>query len=158
MERRTRDPHRERWIQLIGFSILGGIFLGMFLSSLNKPLIFVREADAATTTPEKVVQIEVVYTWNKERIKQEIRNTFPEDPETALKIAKCESGYVVDQVGHTSPDYGLFQINAPSWDKKAKAMGYGEYKTNPVHNLAMARYLYDHSGWTPWVCYTNHMI
>lgn len=150
----------ERWIQIVGLSILGGIVLGIWIDINSQPIVFINEAQAstATNTIEKRVLLEVVFTWDKERIKQEIRNTFPEDPETAIKIANCESGLVINQIGRTSPDYGLMQINSPAWDRTAKKLGYGDYKTNPRHNLAMARYLYDRAGWQPWVCYTHHMI
>ena len=88
-----------------------------------------------------------------------VRATFPEDIFTALSVADCESQFNITAVGPTQ-DYGLYQIHAPSWDKTAKSLGYGDYKTNPEHNVAMARYIYDLAGqnWTDWVCYTHKLI
>lgn len=76
----------------------------------------------------------------------------------AVRIAKCESGLKVDIQGPTS-DYGVMQIHEPSWDWKAKQLGYDNYKTDVQDNLAMARYIYDNAGqtWTDWVCYTKNM-
>ena len=110
------------------------------------------------------VRVEVIYNWDKARIEQEIRKVFHEDPDTAVKIAKCESGLVIDIQSNHILDYGreqsfgLMQIHAPAWHHKAVALGYEDYKTDPIDNLAMARYIYDRSGWQPWTCYTKRMI
>lgn len=146
----------ERWKQIVGYSIIIGILGGIFLD-VSRPIA--KSVEAKTIEVKKEYPVEVTYEWNDERVKEEITKVFPEDPVTAIKIARCESGFMIDAKGPTS-DFGLMQINAPSWDKKAKQLGYGDYRTNPVHNLAMARYLYERAGkhYTDWVCYTKKMI
>ena len=86
-----------------------------------------------------------------------IRRYFPE-PEKTLEIAKifhCESGLqhwnkhgelVVSKTG----DVGISQINLKTWQKKANELGQDLSKIDG--NLAMARYIYDLHGSSPWVC------
>jgi hypothetical protein len=112
----------------------------------------------------EVVILEVVYT--REDIIRKIEETFPESPNTAVLVAKCESGLIPDiQSNHTlsygrEESFGLFQIHARAWDKHAQRLGYVDYKTEVDDNLKMARYIYEQAGkrWTPWSCYTKGMI
>lgn len=128
----------------------------------GKTTDFVREAEAstATTTPEVVVQIEVEYS--KEGIERLIRETFIEEPNTAVAIAKCESGLDADIQSHFTLSYGreqsfgVFQIHAKDWDNKAKKLGYGDYRTDVEDNVNMARFLYNSRGnFKDWSCYKN---
>jgi Transglycosylase-like domain len=120
--------------------------IGLFLIENKEPVVFIREVEA-TTTPSKAVLVEVIYT--KEDIIRNIKEAFPNEPRM-VTVAKCESGYIIKQVGRTSPDYGLFQINAPSWDKKAKELGYPDYKTDLQQNIKMAKYILEHQGISAW--------
>ncbi len=105
------------------------------------------QVEAKEIEPErKVVQIEVVYT--QERIIEKIRETFPEDPDRAVAIAKCESGFNPKAVSPTN-DHGLMQIN-----KTVHTVEGDIYDVET--NLKFARKLYDERGWQPWVC--NKMI
>lgn len=114
--------------------------------------------------PPKVVVVEVVYT--RDDIVQKIKEAFPETPETALAVAKCESGLVPDIQSHHTLSYGrelswgLFQIHEPAWHKTAMRLGYEDYRTDVEDNIAMARYIYEQSGksWRAWSCYTKKMI
>lgn len=142
-------------------SIAVGILTGLFCDVAFRP--YVQEVKAETKVEEPRVEgkdfiIKVVINWTPERIEQEIRTTFPEAPNTAVAIAKCESGLKPDQVGNITPDYGLMQIHGPSWDAKAKELGYSNYKTDVQDNLKMARHIYDGRGnFNDWVCYTKGM-
>lgn len=127
----------------------------------------VEEVHAETVVEEpKEVLIEVVYNWDREKIIEEIKKAFPEDPETAVRIVRCESNFIVDiqsqhQLGYgQEQSFGLFQIHAKAWDKKAKELGFEDYKTSPRDNIDMARWIYVQSGkkWTPWSCWTKKMI
>lgn len=168
----TTVRRTSRWEQIVCLSILGGMFLGIVID-----YIFTREnnyvyAKEETIEEPQEVKIRVHIDWTDKRIEKEIRETFPEDPETAIKIARCENawnpkrGYDVDiQSGHIlhygqEKSFGIFQIHAPDWHKTAINLGYTEYKTNPEHNIAMARYIYDNAGkrWRDWTCYTRKMI
>jgi len=104
--------------------------------------------------------------WTKKRIEEEIRLFFPETPELAVKIAKCESGLKPDiqsrqrQTYGQEQSFGLFQIHAPDWHDRALELGYTEYKTAVQDNIKMARYIYEQAGkrWGDWSCYTKGML
>jgi hypothetical protein len=145
--------------------------VGSIVYDTNTRPHIVNLAEASSTAEvvqpvEIEVQLEVVYNWDKEKIIEEIKKAFPEDPQTAVKIAKCESGLIVDiQSKHIlsygqEKSWGIFQLHEPVWDRKAKQLGYGDYKTSPRDNIDMARYIYEQSGkkWTAWSCYTKKMI
>lgn len=166
---RYTRTYREatRFDTFLFVSILGGILFGIVFDVVNKPHVFeVHTVEAAEEVVPQEVMIEVQYNWTPERIEQEIREVFPEDSETAIKIAKCESGlrakvqsqHVVN--GQQEQSFGVMQIHSPSWHKIAMRLGFDEYKTNPKDNIAMARHIYDNAGkkWTDWSCYTKKMI
>ena len=119
----------------------------------------------ATSTPQEVELI-VVINWTKERIEKEIRNTFPERPEIALAIAKCESGLVADiQSGHTlsygrERSFGIFQAHEPDWGHVATRLGLHDWRTDPAENIKLARHIYESAGnsFSPWSCYSKKMI
>lgn len=139
-----------------------GIVLGIVIDAYFTPVVEVAQAEEVIT-PE-VVMIEVETT--EEYIIKRIKQTFPEDSETAIKIARCESGLRVEiQSQHQlsygqERSFGLFQIHAPDHEATAQRLGYEDYKTDLEDNLAMARYIYEQSGkkWTAWSCYTKKMI
>ncbi len=155
---------------VICWCIVGGVMGGAIVHGLTNDYDgseIVHTAEAATTTEAvepQVVRIKISYS--KEGIEQLIRDTFPEDPETAVKIAKCESGLKADiQSRHIlhygqEQSFGVFQIHKPDWHQTALRLGYEDYKTDPADNIAMARYIYDAAGkkWTDWSCYNKRMI
>ena len=61
--------------------ILGHIFISTYAP---KPLVYHAEAEAQLG---RVVMIEEVIEWTPERIKKEIRDTFPEAPELMVRVA-----------------------------------------------------------------------
>lgn len=132
-----------------------GIVTGIFLDILSKPSVTIVEASTTIEEPREV-RIEVIYNWTPERIEQEIREVFPEQPELAVAVFHCESSLIPTAKGPTS-DYGIAQIHKPSWHDKAIRLGYENYQTDVKDNLAMARYIYDNAGGTfrDWVCYTK---
>lgn len=81
-----------------------------------------------------------------------IRETFPEDPDRALAIANCESGFNPNAKGPTQ-DSGIFQIHEPSHGVRMEALGLDPFDVED--NVAYARNLYDEQGWKPWVCHTR---
>lgn len=100
--------------------------------------------------------------WTEERIEEAIRATFPETPNTAVAIAKCESGLNPTQQSYHQLSYGreqsfgIFQIHAPDHNATALRLGLPNYRTDVEENLKMARYIYDDRGnWTAWTCYTK---
>lgn len=88
-----------------------------------------------------------------------IRDTFPEDPHTALAIARCESGLNIEAYNpnntNGTTDGGLWQINDVH-NPTLERLGYDKY--NPEDATKFARHLYEQNGWRDWVCYTHGMI
>jgi len=119
-----------------------------------------------TEEPEKEEVIEVVkeprevlirVDYTTEGIKELIRETFPEDAETALAIADCESSFRMIQSHHMQPygrerSFGIFQIHEPAWHHKALELGLPFYQEDIEQNIKMARYIYEQHGWSPWSC------
>lgn len=149
-----------------GIGIILGICIDAYVTHNSQPIVYVAEA-ATIESVEQEVKIKIAIDWTKERIIQEIEKTFPEDPATAIKIAKCESeldadiqSYHINSQGNREPSFGIFQIHSPDWHNTAIRLGYENYKTDPGDNIAMARYIYEQAGkrWTDWSCYTKKMI
>lgn len=96
-----------------------------------------------------MVQIEVV--WSEERIIEKIRETFPEQPDLMVKIAKCEGvkdGKLDPTVISPTNDHGIFQINQYAHGKRLK-----ELQIDPLTvegNLKYARMLYESNGTNDW--------
>lgn len=109
---------------------------------------------ASTTARLKEVQKELDGYWTLENVKALIRKTFPEDPHTAIEIAKCESGLKPTAYNPTnrdgSTDGGIFQINS-THDKRLKELGLNKF--DPEDAAKFARILYEESHWNPWVCF-----
>ena len=91
---------------------------------------------------------------DREWLARLVASYFPEEPHIAVAVARCESGLNADIQGPTN-DYGLMQIHAPSWQAVAERLGLTEYRTNPVQNVQLARYIYDNAGgsFRDWVCW-----
>lgn len=147
--------------------VLGLIGGALHAAETERQSNLVREAHAAEMAVEQVseprtIQIRVVTDWTEERIVEEIREMFPETPNTAVAIARCESGLKMIQSNHVlsygrEESFGIMQIHARDWDTVAKRLGYDNYQTDIRDNLKMARYLYDQRGqsWGDWTCYTK---
>jgi hypothetical protein len=80
----------------------------------------------------------------------------PEDVTEALKIAKCESTLIPDNVNESSGAAGLFQQLPKYWPERAAAAGWGANANilDPYANTAVAAWLkYNAGGWSHWTCY-----
>ena len=89
-----------------------------------------------------------------------IKGAFPEDPHTAVAIARCESGLKANaynpENNNGSTDGGLWQINSVH---NGTLENMGLTKWDPEDATEFARHLYDQrGGWEDWVCYTKKMI
>ena len=88
-----------------------------------------------------------------------IRQTFPEDPHTALAVAQCESGFKINAYNdkNVTPTYdsGVFQINSIHQNRLDQL---GLDKWDVEDNVKFARLLYEESGWVPWVCYSHGLL
>lgn len=85
------------------------------------------------------------------KIVDKIRAAFPEDPDTAVAVAMCESSLDPSRIGDKhlpKPSYGLFQVSRIYHNYSE------EYLLNEDNNLEVARKIYDRAGgWRPWTCY-----
>lgn len=108
-------------------------------------LLYALTAHAETIVYEAPVE-EII---KEKTIEEKIREIFPEDPDTALAIAKCESNLNPLAISHTN-DGGIFQIN---WIHDTRLAKLGLDKFNVDDNLKFARILYDERKWLPWTCF-----
>jgi len=128
---------------LVMLGVIGGnIIANSEEYNQENPLVYVAQAEEET--PREII-IEIIP--EEKSIEQKIRDTFPEDPDRAVKIAKCESGLNPKAVSPTN-DHGLMQIN-----KTVHKVEGDIYDVDT--NLQFARKLYDERGWKPWVCNTK---
>lgn len=81
-----------------------------------------------------------------------IRQTFPETPDKAVRVARCESG--LDPHATNGQHVGVMQIATTVHAKRIAAMGYMPADLYGVTaNLHVARAIYDDAGgWGPWTC------
>ena len=105
----------------------------------RKPVEYQVEAKTETVLIEEKIE------WTPARVEKEIREVFPENPETMIAVAKCESGLVPDAEGPTQ-DSGIFQIHRPSHARNLEGIDLKD----PAENIRFARKLYDESGLQPW--------
>jgi len=154
-DRFGRYQRQERWRQIIGYSILGGISLGIGLgiAGVGKPYTYIKEAEAATSTAEVKVMLVLDYS-NPKDIEKLIRETFPESPNTAVAIAKAESemnSKAFNPESHIgcNGSIGVFQIACVHNRKDPQALH--DVETN----IRKAREIYLREGWKPWGAFTD---
>ena len=100
------------------------------------------------------------YWRDPANVKKLIRETFPEDPATAIAIAHCESGLKPNAYNpknnNGSTDGGLWQINSVH-DARLQRLGLDKY--DPEDATKFARMLYEENGgWMDWVCFTHNKL
>lgn len=83
-----------------------------------------------------------------------IIETFKEDAQTALAVARCESNLNPKAYNGNntdgSVDKGLYQINSVHY-KRMEQLGLDVWKA--TDNVKFAKILHDEQGFAPWVCY-----
>jgi len=121
---------------------------------------FVTSIEAESAKPKAERKDEVKDGNEVGGLEAMIAEKFPEDPKTAIAIAKAESGLKTDNVGDGHIMYlhegkpmgmscGTFQIRVLPGRPDCESLK--DIKTN----LDFARKLYEKSGWKPWSAYTN---
>jgi hypothetical protein len=142
--RKNYNLNREVWAFIIPLTIFCTI--AGHATWQHYELKNITEYTAQTAHAEeapKMVLIGVHIEWTEERIKREIREVFPEQPELMIRVAECESQLDRYAEGPTS-DFGVFQLHEPSHDLS------GVDVFDPKENIAFARKLYDANGLQPW--------
>lgn len=72
----------------------------------------------------------------------------------AVRVAECESKLSPTAKSPTN-DHGVFQLNAPSHQRRFPQVTGVAWSPNVYHasyNAQYARWLYDQLGWQPWTC------
>lgn len=115
-----------------------------------------------------------VYWRDEENVKRLIRETFPEAPEVAVRVAELETGlrmvqskerYPKDRpeygvkAGERERSYCMFQIHEPAHKDTIEKYGLENFKTNVESCVKMARIVYEQRGnsFTPWTVYNKYI-
>jgi hypothetical protein len=81
-----------------------------------------------------------------------IARYFPDNYDSAVGVADCESSLDPSQVSAGGGNWGLFQINTVHKQRVAD-MGYSWSQIlDPYVNSAVAAAIYNEQGWSPWAC------
>ena len=120
----------------------------------QQPIIYEATAQEAPVVVEIPALIRVEIDWTEQRIEKEIRATFPEDPDTAVAIAKAESelnanAYNPEAHNGCNGSVGIMQIACVHNQSDKEALKDIQF------NLKVARRIYDAGGWKPWGAYTD---
>ncbi len=130
----------------------------MLLSIASVALANTKTDTIVYVKPEVIVE-EVKPETETEKIERLIMETWPEEPQLALAIAKAESGLVPTAYNPEthygrngqpvcSGSVGIMQIACVHVSDKTTLY---DVETN----LKKAREIYDESGWRPWGAYTS---
>ncbi len=85
-------------------------------------------------------------------VRSAIKQSFPDQYDKALSVARCESGLNPEAVSPGGGNWGLFQINRVH-ASLVESMGYSwDQITDPYVNSKVAREVYNSSGWSAWAC------
>jgi soluble lytic murein transglycosylase-like protein len=85
-------------------------------------------------------------------VEDAIATYFGDVYDKAIRVARCESGLNPAAVSAGGGNWGLFQINKVH-QGLVESMGYSwDQILDPYVNAAVARHIYDGSGWSPWGC------
>lgn len=113
----------------------------------------------------KVVQIEIVYNWNEERINEEIETKAKEynvNADTLKSVINCESqGSTTIQSYHyrngvREESYGLAQWNIPSGNKTKNGIVITkEMAINPEIAIDTMAYYFSKGLQNKWTCWRN---
>ena len=141
---------------VIAWCMIGAFFLALTYDLIDRQQTVVYYAQAEELKPVEPIPalIEVKINWTPERIEKEIRNTFPEDPATAVAIAWAESqlnanAYNPESHIGCNGSVGIMQIACVHNRKNKEAL------KDIKFNLKVARQIYDSEGWKPWGAFTD---
>lgn len=162
---------------ILPIALAVGISIGLsFKSTPPTYLTVVFEDNHFIAEPEpSLIPVPVAQAYEEPKmvvsdpVEQLIRDTFGEDAEEALIVAKCESGLnpkahgdtnimVINAGDHVGDSIGVFQIRTGGKDfNRARANGmtpdeFREWMWDAEENVKYAKTIYDRQGWHPWTC------
>ena len=123
----------------------GATIAGVYASLFEAPLALV-ETEIAPQWPPSV-----------EDVIAGVRQTWPEDPDRAVRVVYCESKYGthVRTYDLEAANGGPMQINRFTWKWYFEAYygwSWDAVVADLQTHLAAARIIYDSSGWSAWSC------
>ena len=124
-------------------------------AEIEEPEVEEPEVQKPIEEPVDYLPEGVICTDDCPLIEAKIRETFPEEPELAIAVARCESRLNPQAYNPHSDDGGLYQINQVHLPELEKL---GLDRFDLEDNLTFARMLYERNGWQDWVCYTHDLL
>ena len=168
-ERKMTTKKAKKAIGTVAFAIFTILSIQALISVANSSKVITIDnwdariaAESPTVLPEAQdeakdggsgtkEETELVEAKSPSEVVKMIEETFPEEKEIAVAIAKCESSLNPETIGdkHMAfPSVGLFQINQ-TWHKYST-----ETLKNPKENIRIAKEIHDRWGnWNAWSCY-----
>lgn len=133
----------------------------MNAAGVGQPYEYVKTAEAATSTPEEIEVILVLDYSNPKDIEKLIRDTFPEEPNTAVAVAKAESEMNINV--RVNPEwhdgcqgsYGIFQIACVHNRKDPNALKDVEFNIKKARAIYLETKQRTGNGWLQWGAYTD---
>ena len=112
----------------------------------NNQTELLAQSPILATEKDRIEQKLSVIRDEVEEVKEAIKVIWKEKYNTALAIAKCESGLNSNAVGDFGQSIGLFQVHLPAHPQYNKAD-----LMNVWYNVSVAKKIYDDSGdFSPW--------
>jgi len=125
-------------ISLIG--LLGGIYVAGKMVLAEAKVV-----GATTAILRPLTEKEILQLYLFEAVKYDVQKY-----NLLKRIITCESRWDIMAYNKKSGDYGLFQINEKWWDKKAKELGFENYKDDWKENIQLGIWIYENYGKKPW--------
>ena len=130
--------------RLVSVSSVGGVAVLLFVPIIVQSYLNLKELSYPAIGLRELSEIE----QQKLFLFNELGGNYREFS-LLNKVINCESRWKTDAYNPKSKDYGLFQINQKSWDKKAKEMNLN-YKENWEDNMKLGVWIYKNSGIQNW--------
>ena len=150
-------PTCIKYMKLLYFSLLIGLFLGMYIESPKTYVALAsetKEPEVIKQTAEEIALEALINSQPNPEVARYICDKFGKSEcRVAIAVARAESGLRCDAVGintNRTTDFGPFQINS---------VHIGRFTLSEIANcegnVNTAYKIYQEQGWNPWVAYLN---
>jgi len=109
----------------------------------------IRPPETVPAVPEESTAVRASQPLTVEEI---IREVFGPHAESAIRVARCESGLNPAAISKGGGNWGLFQINTAHRSRVARMGFQWEDLLDPAVNSIVAKAIFDEQGWRPWGC------